>query len=228
MRHLKASSRDSARRPRGKVVPIHRGLDTRERVLQVAQTLFAEHGYRGTSLRDIAGKIGIKAPSLLHHFPSKQQLYIAVLDRIFQGMELAAGRLLVGKASAQDKLRQAISDSIDFIVEHPEQMRLLWKEWSDESGMARQLVKRRIPPLNAIEVNFIFQGQRAGEFRAEIDPFNFIQSLHSLTMGYLATAAAVRRLWSINWLEKSLVERRKREVIDMVERTLFVTRGGKS
>jgi AcrR family transcriptional regulator len=225
---MKTPSRDSARRTGAKVVPLHRGLDTRERVLQVAQVLFAEHGYRGTSLRDIARRIGIKAPSLLHHFPSKQQLYVAVLDRIFQGMEEAAGRVMVGKGSAQEKLRQAISDSIDFIVEHPEPMRLLWKEWSDESGMARHLLKRRIPPLNAIEVNFIFQGQRAGEFRAEIDPFNFIQSLHSLTMGYVATAAAVRRLWNINWLEKSVVERRKREIIDMVERTLLVTRSGKS
>lgn len=224
---MKSPSRDlPARRSRPKLVPLHRGLDTRERVLQTAQALFAERGYRGTSLRDIAGKIGIKAPSLLHHFPSKQQLYIAVLDRIFQGMEEAAGRLMVGRGNAQDKLRRAIEDAIDFMVEHPEQVRLLWKEWADESGMARQLIKRRIPPLNAIEVNFIFQGQRAGEFRAEIDPFNFVQSLHSLTVGYLATAAAVRRLWNINWLEKSVVERRKREVIDMVERTLFVAGGG--
>jgi TetR/AcrR family transcriptional regulator len=225
---MKASPREPARRHGTKVVPLHRGLDTRERVLQVAQTLFAERGYRGTSLRDIARRIGIKAPSLLHHFPSKQQLYVAVLDRIFQGMEEAAGRLLIGRASFQDKMRQAISDAIDFIVGHPEQMLLLWKEFSDESGVGRNVLKRRIPPLNAIEVNFIFQGQRAGEFRAEIDPFNFVQSLHSVTMGYFSTAAMVKRLWNINWLEKPLIERRKREVIDMVERTLFLARGGKS
>ena len=74
----------------GKVVEIHRSPDTRDRVLSVAQALFAEHGYRGTSLRDIARRIGIKAPSLLHHFPSKEQLYIAVLDKIFEGMEESA------------------------------------------------------------------------------------------------------------------------------------------
>jgi TetR/AcrR family transcriptional regulator len=225
---MKASSRESTRRRGGKVVPLYRGLDTRERVLQVAQTLFAERGYRGTSLRDIARRIGIKAPSLLHHFPSKQQLYVAVLDRIFQGMEEAAGRLMVGRTSFQDRMRHAISDAIDFIVDHPEQMMLLWKEFSDESGFGRNVLKRRIPPLNAIEVNFVFQGQRGGEFRAELDPFNFVQSLHSITLGYFSTAAMVKRLWNINWLEKPLIERRKREVIDIVERILFVTRGGKS
>ena len=74
-------------RASAKVVDLRRPIDTRDRVLQVAQALFAERGYRGTSLRDIARRIGVKAPSLLHHFPSKQQLYLAVLDRMFESLE---------------------------------------------------------------------------------------------------------------------------------------------
>ncbi len=68
----------------------HRRPDTRDRVLQVAQALFAERGYRGTSLRDISARIGIKAPSLFHHFSSKDEIYLAVLDRIFTRLEAAA------------------------------------------------------------------------------------------------------------------------------------------
>src|SRR5215467_816607 len=97
-----------------RVVPLARGLDTRDRVLQVAQQLFAERGYRGTSLRDIAKRIGIKAPSLLHHFPSKQQLYVAVLDRMFEIVEAAAAALEWGPGDRQERMRQAVCDSIDF------------------------------------------------------------------------------------------------------------------
>src|SRR5215468_5320969 len=106
-----------------KVVPLGRGLDTRDRVLQVALNLFAEHGYRGTSLRDIARRIGIKAPSLLHHFPSKQQLYLAVLDRIFDGMENAAHRVALGPGSRQDQMLRAVSDTVDFIAHSPDAMK---------------------------------------------------------------------------------------------------------
>jgi len=216
--HPKASAAGSGT----KVVPLHRGIDTRDRVLMVALPLFAERGYRGASLRDIARRIGIKAPSLLHHFPSKQQLYVAVLDQIFEGMEAAAQRVATGKGSKQERLVRAICDAIDYIAKHPDSMKLLWKEMADESGVGRSLLKRRMPPLDAIVTNFIFRGQREGEFRAALDPFHFIRSLESITIGYFGTAAMVKRLWNVNLLEPAIIERRKREVVDMVERTLFV------
>jgi TetR/AcrR family transcriptional regulator len=212
------------RNPAGaKVVELRRPHDTRDRVLAVAQILFAERGFRGTSLRDIARRIGIQAPSLLHHFPSKQQLYLAVLDRVFEGMEEAAAAVLIGRESFQDRMRKAISGAIDYIARRPDAVRILWQEMSDETGVGRQLLKRRIPPLNSMALNFIFSGQRAGEFRSEVDPFHFLMSLNSITLAYFTTAAMVRRLWNINMLEPQLIEKRKREVIDMVERTLFVT-----
>ncbi|HXW84822.1 MAG TPA: helix-turn-helix domain-containing protein, partial [Candidatus Binataceae bacterium] len=96
-----------------KVVALHRPSDTRERVLQVARALFAERGYRGTSLRDIARRIGIKAPSLLHHFPSKQQLYLAVLDSIFEGMEDATARVLSGPGDRHQRARVVVTGAID-------------------------------------------------------------------------------------------------------------------
>jgi TetR/AcrR family transcriptional regulator len=216
----------SAPRARAKVLELHRPTDTRDRVLQVAQALFAEHGYRGTSLRDIAKRIGIKAPSLLHHFPSKQQLYLAVLDRMFQSLEDAANAIAWGRESRQDRMRQAVGDAIDFIASHSDFMRIMWKEMADESGIGRQVLKRRLPPLTSTAVNFIFRGQREGEFRTEIDPLHFMWSLNSITIGYFTTAAMIRRLWNMNLLEPSMIERRKREVIDMVERTLFVTPTG--
>lgn len=219
------SSHRSAARP-AKVVELHRSPDTRERVLAVALELFAENGYRGTSLRDIARRIGIKAPSLLHHFPSKEQLYVAVLDRIFEGMEESAQNVLSGRGGYRESCRAAIIGAIDHIASRPDSMRIIWHEMTEESGVGRQLLKRRVPPLFAMGVNFIFRGQREGEFRAEVDPFHFLLSLNSITIGFFTTAAMVKRLWNNNLLEPAVIERRKREVIDMVERTLFVSREG--
>jgi TetR/AcrR family transcriptional regulator len=215
--------KDSARAG-AKIVDLRKPADTRDRVLQVAQTLFAERGYRGTSLRDIARRIGIKAPSLLHHFPSKQQLYIAVLDRMFQSIENAANAIVWSREDRQEQMRQAITDAIDFMVARPDFVRLMWMEMADESGVGRQVLKRRLPPLFSTAVNFIFRGQREGQFRAEVEPNHFMWSLQSITIGFFNTAAMLKRLWGVNLLEPETIERRKHEVIDMVSRTLFVER----
>lgn len=58
-----------------------KGGRRREQILSAAVELFGEVGYRGTSLRDIAQRVGITHPGLLYHFHSKQELLSAVLAR---------------------------------------------------------------------------------------------------------------------------------------------------
>ncbi|WP_448058566.1 TetR/AcrR family transcriptional regulator [Cellulomonas hominis] len=73
-----AQPRVSARpaQPRGYA----KGRATRRLVLDEAMALFGEVGYRGASLREIAARCGISHPGLLHHFPTKEALLLAVLE----------------------------------------------------------------------------------------------------------------------------------------------------
>ena len=57
-------------------------MDVRSEILRTATRLFAAKGFDGTSLKDIADAGGIRKPSLLYHFPSKEQLRLAVLEQL--------------------------------------------------------------------------------------------------------------------------------------------------
>ncbi|GAA4167113.1 TetR/AcrR family transcriptional regulator [Gryllotalpicola koreensis] len=70
---------DTARSPRSGGYA--NGRARREQILDAAMALFGEVGYRSASLREIAARSGISHPGLLHHFPTKEALLLATLER---------------------------------------------------------------------------------------------------------------------------------------------------
>jgi AcrR family transcriptional regulator len=85
-------------------------------VLDAACLLFAERGYHGTSMRDIAETLGVRAPSLYNHVASKQDILYAIMDaamdRAIAAMEVA----LAGVSDVSDQLRRATESLVlDFL-----------------------------------------------------------------------------------------------------------------
>lgn len=82
-----------------------KGRAKRVEILDQAMTLFGESGYRGTSLRVIANRCGISHPGLLHHFPTKGSLLLAVLEH---RDEVDEQWLAEGRPRGVDRLRRMI------------------------------------------------------------------------------------------------------------------------
>src|SRR5580704_5247543 len=100
----------------------------REEILDEATQLFAERGYEGTSMADLAEKVGLRKASLFHHFASKEVLYAAVLARLIEevGGVIAQGATLPG--GFEERL-DALGDAITVVLgEQPFAARLLIRE----------------------------------------------------------------------------------------------------
>ena len=66
-------------------------MSTKDRILEEALTLFAENGYDGTGVEQIAEKVGIKAPSLYKHFKGKEDIMTALIDSAEERYEESFG-----------------------------------------------------------------------------------------------------------------------------------------
>jgi AcrR family transcriptional regulator len=86
---------------------------TRRRILEAAAEVFAEHGYAGASMRDIAERLGITKAALYYHFASKEDLLDGLVQPIVEALADFAQAAESGRHAAPEMLRRFLDLMID-------------------------------------------------------------------------------------------------------------------
>ncbi len=90
--------------------------EARERVLEAAERLFAEKGYKAVTLKAIAAEVGIRHATLYHHVQSKEQLFIEVTERSLHRHRAAIEQALAGSAGS---VRQQLHAVASWLLSQP-------------------------------------------------------------------------------------------------------------
>jgi AcrR family transcriptional regulator len=191
---------------------IAKGERTAARILDVAEELFAQNGFAGTSLRDIAEQVGIRQPGLYRHFTGKDDLYRQVFERALRPLfDLMDGLLAVPDApTVPDDLTDRLTD---LLALHP--------------NIARLLMRAATGPANETdEIAAQWLGQLMGYGRQltrwagyEVDDAALalhVLAVFNLLVGYFAAAPLVARLTSSDGTAPALLAVQKRLVTGLV------------
>ena len=146
-----------------------KGAERRAAIIAAAAGLFAEEGYRGASLASVASKAGLTQPGLLHYFPSKEALLLAVCEDRYH----VDGRRLLGRVRDEGfPLLEALQD----IVEHNQQsvdavklFAVLVAESISENHPAHDHFTLRYAKVRARLEGILRTAQDDGQIRPDVD-----------------------------------------------------------
>jgi TetR/AcrR family transcriptional regulator len=183
----------------------------RDEILDEATRLFAERGYEGTSMADLAERVGLRKASLFHHFASKEVLYAAVLERLVQAVGTAMMKAAVQSGSYTDRLDN-MSDAITSVLgDQPFAARLLIREVMDWGPVVRDgLAQTMMSVLEGAE-QFIKGGQAEGVF-VETDAKQLIVSVMGVHFMPFAIGGIMERFIGTNPADPEFVEERRKVV----------------
>lgn len=129
--------------------------DTRTRALDAAERLFDEKGVDATSLQQIADAIGIRAPSLLHHFESKEQLLEEVITRLLIRTRDEAIEAMLTHDAAADRFSAVVDVVRAMAQRHPRLVRVIMAEAMQQKSVALSPLSLVMAPmLDKIERSF--------------------------------------------------------------------------
>ncbi|MFI6689473.1 TetR family transcriptional regulator [Streptomyces sp. NPDC050485] len=122
-----AGSAGPAEKPRRTRRTRMTGAERREQLLDIGRTLFAERGFEGTSVEEIAAKAGVSKPVVYEHFGGKEGLYAVVVDREMRSLlDLVTGALTAGHP--RELLEQAAFALLDYIETNTDGFRILVRD----------------------------------------------------------------------------------------------------
>jgi AcrR family transcriptional regulator len=144
-----------------------KGEATRAAILEACARLFAQKGYDGTSLTEIAEAMGLTRPAVYHYFASKEEMLSSL---VAETSELAADKLRTIRADdTQDsvsKLRAMTAEIVQERLDFPERFRMLERSESALPGPIGEQHRAARRAVLAEMTGVVAEGIQAGQFRS--------------------------------------------------------------
>jgi AcrR family transcriptional regulator len=147
--------------------------ETRDRLLRAAARLFAEKGYEGTSVKELATEAGVNVSLVSYHFGGKEGLFKTCLEQFGKEGVGMAQRILIEPSSFEEfgvRLKLFIEEAYRMHLDKPDHCRILHRECDLQSSVAGDVFRNTFHKIFEALAGFIESGRKKGFLRKDVDP----------------------------------------------------------
>lgn len=191
---------------------------TRENILDVATTEFAEFGLSGGRVDAIAEKTRTSKRMIYYYYGSKEGLYLAVLERAYRKIRALESDLALADLPAEAALRQLISSTFDHDEGNPEFVRLVSIE-----NIHHAMHMRRSTEIGELNISVIRtiqeildRGRRDGAFKRDVDAIDLHMLISAFCFFRVSNRYTFGTIFHRNLSEPALYARHKQMISDAV------------
>jgi len=196
-----------------------KGERTAERILDAAEAVFAERGYAGATLRDVAAQVDLRTPSLYNHFPNKESLYAAVLERGISPVLDALAEVVEARDRSDRDVRQVVERTMDLVGRRPNLPRLIQHETLSGGRHLTPMLREWIQRTFARAYEMVEASSAASRWEPDQFPL-LVLAMYHVFVGYFAIAHVYKDLNDQDLLAEPALAKQTRFFGDLVA-TLF-------
>lgn len=189
---------------------------TRELLLSTAISEFAEKGFAGARVDEIAKRAGVNKQLLYHHFGNKDDLYRVALERVYSEIRQKEQALDLGNLSPVEAMRTLVGYSFDYLVEHPEFIKLVSDEnaqGAPHAAKSEQLAEMHWPLVELLRQT-LKRGAAEKVFRNDMDPINVYISIAGISYFYFSNNPTLSAIFGTRLDTRKAIEARRQHVIE--------------
>ena len=191
----------------------------REDILLAAESVFAERGFKGTTVREVARKAGIANSLIFYYFKNKAVLYEAVFQNFFDQAEDLIQQNLNLDLDRLSILKKLLFEFMDFGVRHRNLLIILTREIIDNGRLIKKINQTYFKPVYDAVAEFLAEGTKEAHFR-EVDHLHFLQSLMGMLLFYFISDPLFQVFGVKKPYGSQEIEKRKVEVWNIVRSSL--------
>jgi len=176
---------------------------TRADILAVATREFADKGYTGARVDEIAARTSTTKRMIYYYFGGKEQLYLAVLEQAYSALRASEQQLDVEHLEPEDALRQLAALTFDHHEAHPDFIRLVSIEnihRAEHLSRSEILAGLADPALGGIS-RILERGRKAGLFRDDVDALDVHMVISSFCVFRLANRHTFQAIFGRDMLD---------------------------